>query len=336
VYFGFTLVELLVVIAIIGVLIALLLPAVQAAREAARRMQCSNHVKQVSLAVHNYHDAYNVLPPAFNSFWGATWAIRILPFVEQQALLAQYNFSTPHNTNLGGNLALLRPVVVSYYRCPSDGKNIIGDSKCNLPQHNIVTCSGREYTLRTDGKNNSGTKNAVNRPNANCSNSEAESLYSSFLVGSANGHIGSDESAGDVAAMANYKVKEQTFADCKDGTSNTVAFSETIQGVGTSSTSLSDARGWIWAGSLCIFNTSVPPNTTTIADRSHWGSTKHAKHPLAGLDGNKLRYAARSWHTSGVNAGLGDGSVRLVSNSIDLAAWLAAGGSDDGEAITLP
>jgi prepilin-type processing-associated H-X9-DG protein len=113
-----------------------------------------------------------------------------------------------------------------------------------------------------------------------------------------------------------------------------VAFSETIRGEQTG-TSLGDVRGCIWWGSTCFFNTSVPPNTT-IADRSHWASTKYTQHPLAGLDGNKLRYAARSWHTAGVNVGMGDGSVRFTSNTIDTAVWAAVGGSDDGESLNLP
>ena len=90
---GFTLVELLVVIAIIGILVALLLPAIQAAREAARRTQCNNNLKQVGVALHNYHDTYKVLPPgglAGNP--RLSWNVLILPFIEQQALHALVNF----------------------------------------------------------------------------------------------------------------------------------------------------------------------------------------------------------------------------------------------------
>ena len=96
---GFTLVELLVVIAIIGVLVALLLPAVQAAREAARRTQCNNNMKQLVLAVHNFHDVNQVFP-ASQDQWinskgatiGCSWVTRILPFIEQKALYEKYNF----------------------------------------------------------------------------------------------------------------------------------------------------------------------------------------------------------------------------------------------------
>ena len=87
---GFTLVELLVVITIIGILIALLLPAVQAAREAARAMQCSNNLKQIGLAVHNFHDAFGAIPPSRQSCYHGTWATAIWPYVEQQALADQW------------------------------------------------------------------------------------------------------------------------------------------------------------------------------------------------------------------------------------------------------
>src|SRR6187401_3085395 len=90
---GFTLVELLVVIAIIGVLVALLLPAVQAAREAARRMSCQNNLKQLGLACHNYADIVGVLPPAGTSSNEFSWCVHILPFIEQKNLYDQFNFN---------------------------------------------------------------------------------------------------------------------------------------------------------------------------------------------------------------------------------------------------
>ena len=115
---GFTLVELLVVIAIIGILVALLLPAVQAAREAARRMQCGNNLKQLGLAAHNFHDAKKGLPPsrlAKNDF--PTWAWQLLPYLEENSLQAQYNPKVAYST-----LPLkVRLTSVSTYICPSRG-----------------------------------------------------------------------------------------------------------------------------------------------------------------------------------------------------------------------
>src|SRR6187455_1336232 len=97
--FAFTLVELLVVIAIIGVLVALLLPAVQAARESARRMKCTNNLKQLGLALHNHHDTFGVFPAADDEIpnpaggtWKHSWIVRVLPYLEQQALHDQYKF----------------------------------------------------------------------------------------------------------------------------------------------------------------------------------------------------------------------------------------------------
>lgn len=125
---GFTLIELLVVIAIIGVLIALLLPAVQAAREAARRSQCSNNLKQISLGLHNYHDSTGSLPWGHGPFgwndWGAL--VLMLPYVEQAPLYNSINF----NTTIGGaapanaqNLTIQR-VSVNMYQCPSDADKL--------------------------------------------------------------------------------------------------------------------------------------------------------------------------------------------------------------------
>src|SRR5437667_3568664 len=114
---GFTLVELLVVIAIIGVLVSLLLPAVQAAREAARRAQCSNNLKQLSLALHNYENTHNTLPPAGIDSNQMSWTVLLLPFFEQQALYDQFNFNKG-SWNSFNRITLVKGVRLKALICP--------------------------------------------------------------------------------------------------------------------------------------------------------------------------------------------------------------------------
>ncbi|NLF72780.1 MAG: DUF1559 domain-containing protein [Candidatus Anammoximicrobium sp.] len=117
---AFTLVELLVVIAIIGILVALLLPAIQAARESARRIQCANHLKQIGVALHNYHDSFQKFPYGWDNR-GVGWTLHLLPFVELNSVYSTIHFqeSGPGNWDSGSENQLACETVVPVYRCPS-------------------------------------------------------------------------------------------------------------------------------------------------------------------------------------------------------------------------
>ncbi len=206
---GFTLIELLVVIAIIAILIALLVPAVQKVREAASRTQCANNLKQVGLALHNYHDTHKKFPPAFlggspgpspTNVPGWGWGVFILPFVEQDNLYRQLNVNTS-NMPVGAisGTGALTQTALPVFRCPSDVGPELNPNRGNHATSNYAAVAGNN--------------NITNNP-----------------------HTGNG---------VMYMNSETRIADISDGTTNTVMVGERALGsVGTTSYS-----GAVWAGS---------------------------------------------------------------------------------------
>ena len=315
---GFTLVELLVVIAIIGVLVALLLPAVQSAREAARRTQCSNNLKQMGLGVHNYTDTFLVLPAGnYHSVFGS-WLVHLLPYVEQQNMHQIYS-----NAGMAGYPATgVRyghspnwPVTKSQfkvYSCPSDTNSASASIISGITFHNYVA----NYGNTTRGRLTPVGTTSTGAPNVYGGAPFIEVVMP-----------GIDPSI-YLAFDGNWK-QVVRLAEITDGTSNTLAISETIQGKS------SDLRGFAWWGGGCHFETKIGPNSP-IADIVEQNCiTSNRLNPpcrvhSAGAN-NEESIGARSRHPTGVMAALCDGSVRFFSNNVALDSWRAwstAGGGD--------
>ena len=322
---GFTLIELLVVIAIIGVLIALLLPAVQSAREAARRAQCVNNLKQIGLAVMNYESTFGSLPPGAKYYGWGTWYHFILPFVEGSNLANSYNFqgsttSVPGLTYNGSENTTVSRTRVGSFACPTDfiaptgatGGAVYGNYVCNFGN----TGTGYFQTQIT--------VNGVVTP----------FLGAPFAWVSAG--AGSPVQAGATSAR---------IADLTDGTSNTLMMSETLQGFSLSGSQL-DLRGYIQYGSSCGFSTVLGPNSPLTDDTSSAAycnfpyqanppcEVRSASPKRSGVLQSVDQYGARSRHPGGVNAVSCDGSVRFIKNSISLPTWRALSSSQGGEIIS--
>lgn len=286
---GFTLVELLVVIAIIGVLVALLLPAVQAAREAARRTQCINQMRQWGIAFHNYHDTMMQLPLGSLSQPRRTYVMFLWPYIEQANLDTKNNYAehfyqppaTVHNTMNG-----LTGVKLKLYNCPTDGQ---GKDQDDLTQ---------TYP-RTRG--NYG----INMGNVTLGTPAPIEGCAPF------GHT----TAGRDRAL------KTTFASITDGTSNTLLMAEILR---AKSTKDNDHRGDIHNDQgVHYFNTINTPNSTSpdIVNLSVPDSDPLMPCTTSGSQ----QTASRSRHPGGVNVLLGDASVRFVPTTVNLNTWRALG-----------
>jgi prepilin-type N-terminal cleavage/methylation domain-containing protein len=326
---GFTLIELLVVIAIIAILIGLLLPAVQKVREAAARMSCSNNLKQLGLALHNYHDSNGTLPPAYyqartlayngqstayEDAMGPNWAIMILPYIEQDNLFKQVAtsisnyqaFSVPGGTTGSNdqNWRSIRGIKIKTYTCPSES---FGDVLCSKNPGGWA-------------RGNYGANAGPGTPDATAGG--AAPTY---------GDPGITVAGGGVMCI-NWGAKIQSI---EDGSSNTVMVNH--MRVGPVAT---DVRGtWAWGlgGSItsgnAIGDCTVPNDAGSNRD-DVLGCTDRPDILMGCWATGYGQTQARSQHSGMVLATMGDGSVRGISNSITLRNWYFMISRNDGQSWT--
>jgi prepilin-type N-terminal cleavage/methylation domain-containing protein len=321
---AFTLVELLVVIAIIGVLVALLLPAVQSARESARRMQCSNKLRQIALAMHNYESVIGCFPTGTinpvaddpngrngngQPGIGAPWICMMLPQLEQPTLHANFM-----------KIANERPEVVDWFGNATYAATPVGDQ--HLP---VMDCPSHP-------KNTEALENGTGMEHL------ARGNYAACYGRGGYGYLkGKDPVFGGVFGT-NLRLAGQHITD---GTSNTLAFSELKYRLrGPNGPSFQDTRGTWTYGVMGanIFSTQIGPNSSS--PDGVWGCRSYLPEGMpcvqTGTPYDTLWAAARSYHPNGVQGGLADGSVRFFSNNINLLTWQALGSRGGGETFDEP
>lgn len=300
---AFTLIELLVVIAIIAVLIALLLPAVQQAREAARRTQCKNNLKNLCLAMHNYHDNYLQLPPGTimapgnanrGGVGGGDWAddnnwlLMILPYIDQAAAFNKIDFNNSWHNNAAGQA--VAQIKIPAESCPSDGIKIDepGTNWARIRGNYVVNFGNITY-----GGSRSGSYGGVN--------------FGGAPFG--------------IQFGAN-------FSAVTDGTSNTIMMGEILALEGDAWQGYTSEVTLAGGGAFTAYFT---PNTTSceMLARQCWNpaGVNNGRIPcctsVGGSSANVVQQiiSARSKHTGGVHVGLCDGAIRFVSNNIDTNVW---------------
>ncbi|MBP88255.1 MAG: hypothetical protein CMJ64_16310 [Planctomycetaceae bacterium] len=363
---GFTLVELLVVIAIIGILVALLLPAVQAAREAARRMSCSNNLKQLGIALHNYHDTYKRFP-INGLFWGqpapdvhmrGTYLARLLPFVEQQPMHDVFQgafasgvpnnyWSAPENRQVSGAPGpgppgqLLRAQTVPAFICPSDSHEaIINGDRAGT---NYAMSLGSQRMESNTGCDNAVFCSAINVDPALQPNSAAPRKCEDWFGNGARWRADQGtrglEISGIVSRGGNFGPNQldgpwaARIRDITDGTANVIAMGEIVQWCGDH-----NRNGWMHANAL--WNATTAPinfNTCPGEGRSYTGSVMNRNEglnpPCARTNAWNASMGFKSKHPGGAQFVMCDGSVQFLTETIGYDAYQRLGDRRDGNTV---
>lgn len=322
---GFTLVELLVVIAIIGILIALLLPAVQAARESARRSQCNNNLKQIGLALHDYHDTFKRLPASDAGVWNATGSLtntdisdlaRVLPYLEQMNVYQLIRFDLKWNDPLNAAAAAQR---VNVFMCPSDSA---GQVPVTYGPNNYYCNQGTQILFGGVPPTNPTNPNFGMPPADGVFYTNSFIPFAEILDGLSNTAAVAEKVTGDwnngLATVKSDTFQPGTYPATPD---QALQQCRAIDPTNLSFQGYSNVGApWLYAyHSTSFYYHIAPPN-----ERS-------CMYPPG-----RIMTTANSYHPGGVQVALCDGSVRWVNESVDIWAWRALGTRRAGETIPIP